>query len=92
MAEEPALRRIGGPTRSMATIDVGDVVRIETILVDGLRALCNDMGIREGDRVVCRSATSAMLLLEPPDGHIVVLSRNRARFIRVSDPAVRRTA
>lgn len=92
MMLQAALRRLGGPTRSMATLEIGDVVRVETILADGLRALCRDIGVREGEVVVCRNATPNLLLLEPAGGHIVVLSRDRARFIRVSDQARERSA
>lgn len=83
----------GRPTRAdaadngtLARIQTGESMRISRILFGALRAVCDDLGIRENERFRCRATTSAMLVLEADDGHIVSLARDWARFIRV-EPA-----
>lgn len=85
-------RRHYGPTRSMSELQTGDVVRVEAILLETMRALCDEVGVHEGETLVCRSATETLLLLEAVAGHIVALPRERARFIRVSDRPLERSA
>jgi hypothetical protein len=85
-------RRVFGPTRSMSELQTGDVVRVEAILLETMRALCDEVGVHEGETLVCRSATEKLLLLEAAAGHIVALPRERARFVRVSDRPLERSA
>lgn len=85
-------RRVFGPTRSMSELQTGDAVRVEAILLETIRALFDEVGVHEGETLVCRSATETLLLLEAVAGHIVVLARERARFVRVSDRPLERSA
>jgi Fe2+ transport system protein FeoA len=77
--------RVSGPTRSLATVEPGERVRIATILVDSLRKLFNEMGLHEGDTISCRSATPGLLLVEAHGGHTVALTKEHARFVRITD-------
>lgn len=61
----------------------GEAVRIQRILFDSLRSLCEDLGIHEGDVLHCRAATPALLLLDVPGGHTVELELGWARFVQV---------
>jgi len=72
--------------RSLAAADAGEVVEIRRILFGVLRALCGELGIREGDAVRCRAATPGHLLLETPGGRTVTLERDWARFVQVVTP------
>ncbi|HEX6937878.1 MAG TPA: hypothetical protein VF158_00595 [Longimicrobiales bacterium] len=72
------------PVRSLAATRTGDVVLIRRILFGTLRALCTDLGVREGDVVHCRAGTASHLLLDTPAGRTVPLDRDWARFIQVS--------
>ena len=56
-----------------------------------LRDLCRDLGIEEGDEVVCRKASPAVLILRAR-GRTVVLERDLARFIEVTGAGDRQTA
>ncbi len=69
--------------RSLATSATGDLVQIEHILFEGLRARCADLGINEGERLHCRSASPTVLVFETRTGRIVALERDWARFIQV---------
>ncbi len=79
------------PVRSLAATRTGEAVLIRRILFGTLRALCTDLGVREGDVVHCRAGTASHLLLETPAGRTVPLDRDWARFIQVS-AAVQREA
>lgn len=68
---------------TLARIAAGDSMRISRILFGALRSVCEDLGIRENERFLCRVATPNVLVLEADDGHIVSLARDWARFIRV---------
>ncbi|HEX7119446.1 MAG TPA: hypothetical protein VF212_11700 [Longimicrobiales bacterium] len=72
------------PVRSLAATRTGDVVLIRRILFGTLRALCTDLGVREGDVVHCRAGTASHLLLDTVGGRTVPLDRDWARFIQVS--------
>ena len=69
--------------RSLATSAVGDLVQVELILFEGLRAHCAAIGIHEGDRLRCCSVTPATLVFETPSGSLVALEQKWARFIQV---------
>ena len=69
--------------RSLATSAVGDLVQVELILFEGLRAHCAEIGIHEGDRLRCCSVTPATLVFETPSGSLVALEQKWARFIQV---------
>jgi Fe2+ transport system protein FeoA len=80
----------GERKRSLAEIQSNENVRIRSILFSMLRDLCRDLGIEEGDEVVCRKASSAVLILNAR-GRTVVLERDLARFIEVTGPAGKQT-
>jgi hypothetical protein len=73
--------------RSLATSAVGDQVRVELILFEGLRAHCAQIGIREGDRLRCCSVTPATLVFETSAGTLVALEQKWACFIQVGTPS-----
>jgi hypothetical protein len=75
-------------TTSLAGIRAGDVVRIQQIMFDNLRAHCVELGMSEGDVVRCRVDGHDSLLLVTPAGRTVLLERGWARFIRVSDAGI----
>ena len=71
--------------RSLADIHADETVLIDHVLFDTLRELCADLGIEEGAEVRCRRSTSAVLLLENPQGRTVILDQDWARFIEVRE-------
>jgi hypothetical protein len=72
--------------RSLAALLPGEAGLVESILFDGLRAQCGDVGINEGEVVRCRAGTGGMLILDTPAGKTVVLARDSARYVRVGPP------
>ena len=78
----------GEQTRSLAEIETNENVCIRSILFGMLRELCRDLGIQEGDEVLCRKAAPSVLILRTRD-RTVVLERDLARFIEVSRAAPR---
>ena len=70
--------------RTLATLVPGESGTVDSIMFGALRALCNDLGIREGERVHCRAGTAGVLILDTEDGHTVSVARDWARFIRVA--------
>jgi Fe2+ transport system protein FeoA len=72
-------------TRSLADIATNENVRIRSILFGMLRDLCRQLGLQEGDEVLCRKASPSVLILRARD-RTVVLERDLARFIEVSSP------
>jgi hypothetical protein len=70
-------------SRSLAHSVSGDLVQVEHILFEGLRARCADLGINEGDRLHCRSVSQNALVLETPTGRMVAIEREWAQFIQV---------
>lgn len=77
------MRPLALPPRALSTFGPGEAGRVESILFGALRALCSDLGIREGETVSCRAGTGGVLVLDTQDGHTVSLARDWARFIRV---------
>lgn len=86
MLDEPRLEGAAPEASTLANVRAGESARITRILFGALRALCDDLGVRENERFHCRAASGTMLVLEADDGHIVSLARDWARFIRV-EPA-----
>ena len=72
----------GKRTRSLAEIASNENARIRSILFTMLRDLCRDLGLEEGDEVVCRKASSTVLILHAR-GKTIVLERDLARFIEI---------
>jgi Fe2+ transport system protein FeoA len=81
IARRPAARQTS--TSSLAAIRAGDRVRIQSILIDGARQYCEDLGFGAGDVIRCRNAGRSALLLVTPGGRTVSLDRDWARFIQV---------
>jgi hypothetical protein len=75
-------------SRSLVHSASGDLVQVEHILFEGLRAHCADLGISEGDRLRCRSVTPTALVLETPAGRVVAIEREWAQFIQVGSPSI----
>ncbi len=75
----------GAETRSLHSIAPGERARIATILFDKLRLECAQLGLNAGERIVCRAATPAWLILETRDGRRVRLERGWARFMEIAD-------
>lgn len=69
---------------SLAAVHRGDVFRVQRILFDGLRSLCDGLDLHEGDVVECRSDSGPWLMLEIAGGRTVALERDWARFIQVA--------
>ncbi|HEX6307618.1 MAG TPA: FeoA domain-containing protein [Longimicrobiales bacterium] len=69
--------------RTLASLAPGESGTVGRIVFGALRALCDDLGIREGDAVSCRAGTAGVLILDTQDGHTVSLARDWARFIRL---------
>ena len=70
--------------RPLSTLAPGEDGLVQSILFGALRALCSDIGIREGEAVHCRAGTGGMIVLDTQDGHTVSLARDWARFIRIA--------
>lgn len=73
-------------SRPLATLAPGEAGTVDAILFGALRALCSDIGIREGETVRCRAGTAGVLIVDTQDGHTVSVARDWARFIRVGPP------
>ena len=73
-----------GRARSLAGVRPSERVRVDQILYGILRDLCHDIGLHEGDTVLCRSASSACLVLESDEHRRLVIDPDWARFISVS--------
>lgn len=72
-------------TRSLASITRGEVVEVGDILFDGVRALCETVGIRRGTRVRCRDASPTQIVLETEAGRLANLERRWAEFVEATD-------
>lgn len=68
---------------SLAGVEAGETVVIESILFDSLRELCAELGLHAGDRARCRANGPRFLFLEAPGGRVVSLDRDWARFVAV---------
>jgi hypothetical protein len=73
--------------RTLASLAPGESATVHSIAFGVLRALCRDLGIREGAGVHCRAGTAGVLVLDTADGHTVSLARDWARFIRLTPAA-----
>jgi hypothetical protein len=72
--------------RSLAALTAGEEVTITRILGRGARELCRSLGLREGDRLRCRSTDGVHVWIESPRGGVVAMARHWARYIDV-EPA-----
>jgi hypothetical protein len=70
--------------RTLATLAPGESGTVGEIMFGALRALCGDLGIREGAAVHCRAGLGSVLVLDTEDGRVVSLARDWARFIRMA--------
>jgi hypothetical protein len=79
------MHRSGSGTRrtTLARVAPGDCVRICEILFDQLRSDCAHAGVRVGDVLMCRNASSFQVGLAGPDGRRVLLDQDWARWIVV---------
>ena len=59
-------------------------VRVDQILYGILREQCHDLGLHEGDTVLCRSASRSCLVLESEQHRPLLIDPDVARFIRVT--------
>lgn len=74
------------PVRSLASMRAGESVMIRRILFGALRTLCAELGVQEGDVVVCRAGTPTHLVLRTATGRTIPLDRDWARFIQIGSP------
>ena len=70
--------------RSLAGVHRGDVFRVERILFDELRTLCDQLDLHEGDVEESRTDAGPWLMLETALGRTEALVRDWARFIQVA--------
>lgn len=75
---------IQAPLTSLAGARTGDSLLIHRILFDGLRTLCAELDLHEGDTVRCQAEGPGQLLLLTPHGRVIELERGWARFVEVS--------
>jgi hypothetical protein len=71
---------------TLASLGPGESAVVESFVFASLRALCGDIGIREGDVVRCRAGTAGVMVLDTQGGSTVSLARDWARFIRMGSP------
>jgi hypothetical protein len=69
--------------RTLASLAPGDSGTVESFLFGALQALCDDLGIRQGETVRCRAGTAGVLILDTQDGRTVSVARDWAHFIRI---------
>ncbi len=70
-------------TRNLAAVTSGERVTITRILGRGALKLCRSLGLHEGDRIRCRSATGFHVWVESARGDVVAVERDWARYIAV---------
>lgn len=71
---------------SLAALGPGSKAEIRYIAFRGIREACEEAGLREGDVVICRSASDDRYLLETEENGTVALEGSWARFIEVDVP------
>jgi hypothetical protein len=76
--------RTSTPPQSLASAHPGQLLRIQRILFGGLRSLCAEQGVGEGDLVVWLGQEPAAIRLATADGRRILLRREWAPFIQVS--------
>jgi hypothetical protein len=72
------------PPHSLAATEPGQLLRVQRILFGGLRALCAERGIGEGDLVFRVAADDGELRIATAAGDVVELRRDWAPFIQVA--------
>jgi len=80
-----------GHLTSLAGVHRGEVFRVQRILFDELRRICDRLDLHEGDIVECRADAGPLLVLETAGGRTVALERDWARFVRVASVGERRS-
>jgi hypothetical protein len=80
-----------GHLTSMAGVHRGEVFRVQRILFDELRRLCDRLDLHEGDVVECLADAGPLLVLETAGGRTVALERDWARFVRVASLGERKS-
>jgi hypothetical protein len=78
------LGALNPPMRTLASLVPGESGTVEGFIFGALRALCRDIGIREGEGVRCRAGTAGVLVLDTSDGRTISMARDWARFIRLA--------
>lgn len=90
-----AFSRSDDGIRTLADAVRGEVLEIGHIAFDGVRELCDELGLARGDVVLCRGAGTTILRLETAAGRTVDLERRWAMFVearrtRRGQPTARR--
>ena len=75
--------------RSLASANAGERLAIRRIMSSQAKHLCAQVGVREGDEVLCRANTHSCLILKTPNGRVVSLDQDWARFIQIEVPSSR---
>lgn len=76
-------RDVPGSLPTLATAEAGQCVRVTAFLSETVRHRCAELGIREGDLMVCRDQTPGAVTLELPEGHSIALERPGAALVQV---------
>lgn len=69
--------------RTLEALGPGSRAEIRYIAFRGIRDACREVGLREGDVVVCRAASEDRYLLDTERNGTVSLDGSWARFIEV---------
>lgn len=76
------------PADSLAHARPGERIRIRRVHLSTNRAHCAELGIREGEEVVCLRQTPMEVVVQFTESHTASLDREHARFVEVdSDPS-----
>ena len=69
--------------RSLASASAGERLAVRKILSKQVAHLCEQLGVREGDALVCRANNPSHLILRTPTGKVISLDQDWARYIQV---------
>lgn len=71
------------PPQNLAEARPGERVRIRKVHVSANREHCAELGIREGEDLLCLRQTPAQVVVQFPECHTAALERGRARFVEL---------
>ncbi len=77
-------QRERGARRTLAAPRSGERFRIRRTIGRGLKALCRDLGLREGDDACCREVARYHVWVQTTAGTIVAVARDLARYVEVN--------
>lgn len=71
------------PPHNLAEARPGTRVRIRQVHFAANRAYCAEIGIREGQDILCLRQTPARVVVQFPESHTAALDRQRACFVEL---------